>query len=485
MASGSHPRPLVPAAPPGHAFPRSLRGFSSVTLARTARALPALALVPLLALANGCASAGLSSAAEQGDLSALRQRIDRAKQQGKLDGGEVRDAAHETARQIVKKADKVDELDAVRMCVADLSSSLFDRTKEHDAVGARAAYLLLDDDRASTARWHDRVNDPDAAWRAVGARSLVARADGAKRRELFLDLDPRVRVGAIEAAYRALDKEDAHPLLEVVRLDPDGVARNLGARTVGAIGGREVVLALRDRWDRADEPLRAAIASSFGFTASYDDGGRDALVWIAETQSGSPGVTAGSTLFRATKDDRPIGRAALLRALGTGSTAVRVMAIQLASLDDAELRAEIEKAAGLEAKSQEADPKPADPAGEEGSTTPPTGPALDTAVKVAALGKLALRSDRRAEALAALGPLAAGEDRAANAAKVALATARDRRVVPLLVKDLSSTLPDVRAWAASILAGMHELQEAAPALADPEPTVRGRAACSIVRAPAK
>jgi hypothetical protein len=479
MASGPRPRPLVCRAPIERGFVRPLRRTAP---SAAPRGFAAVSLVSLLALANGCATAGLVPAAEKGDLAALRQRIDEAKKQGKLGGGEVRDAAHETARQVVKKADKSDDLDGIRMCVRELSSSLFDRAKNHDEVGAKAAYLLLDEDRASPSRWHDRVGDADAAWRAVGARSLVAPADGSQRRALFLDLDPRVRVGAIEAAYRALDKDDARPLLEVVRLDPDGLARNLGARTVGAIGGRDVVLGLRDRWDHADEPLRSAIASSFGFTASYDEGGRDALVWIAETQSGSPGVTAGSTLYRATKDDQPIGRAALLRALTSGSTSVRVMAIQLSPLDDTEVRAEIEKAAGLAEE-----PKPA--AGEaeagEADSPPKSTRAIDTAVKVAALGKLALRSDHRERALEALGPIAASEDRAANAAKVAMATARDRRVVPLLVKDLSSTLPEVRAWAASILAGMHELQEAAPALADSETLVRARAACSIVRAPSK
>lgn len=477
MASGLRPRPSRRTASKDRAF------APAAVPAKAPRGLPPAGALPALLLAafaaTGCASAGLVPAAEKNDFSTLRRRIDDAKRQGKLDGGEVRDAAHETARQVVKKADKSERLDPVRLCVRELSDELFAKAKDHDDAGARAAYLLLDDDRASPARWHDRVSDTDPAWRAVGARSLVSRSDGTKRRELFLDLDPRVRVGAIEAAYRALDHDDAHPLLEVVRLDPDGLARSLGARTVGAIGGREVVLGLRDRWDRADEPLRSAIASSFGFTASYDEGGRDALVWIAETQSGSPGVTAGSTLFRATEADRPIGRAALLRALSSGSTSVRMMAIQLASLDDADMRAEVEKAAALD----DTEPSAKDT---DGEAAPPRSRAVsDTAVRVAALGKLALRSNLRDRALEALGPIAAGEDRAANAAKVAMATARDRRVVPLLVKDLSSTIPDVRAWAASTLAGMHELQEAAPALADDDADVRGRAACAIVRAPAK
>jgi hypothetical protein len=427
----------------------------AVVVSRSAAAL--LATLTLVTVGTGCASAGLVSAAEAGDLATLKKRIEDAKRAGKLDGGEVRDAAHETAARSIKQADKSADVDDVRMCVRDLESALLTRTKKTDEAGARAAYLLLDEDRVSTSRWASHVSSADPAWRAVGARTLVRHEDGAKRRELFLDLDPRVRIGSIEAAYRALDKDDARPLLEVVRLDPDGVARNLGARTVGAIGGREVVLGLRDRWVRADEPLRAAIVSSWGFNASFDDGGHDALVWAAETQSGSPGVTAGNVLFRAGQADRPIGRAALQRALASGSTSVRVMAIQLASLDDAELRADVEKAAE----------------------------SLDTAVKVAALGKLALRSDKRKVALEELGSIAASEDRAANAAKVALAVARDRRAVPLLVKDLSSTLPDVRAWAASILAGMHELQEAAPVLADADQSVRTRVACAIVNAPSK
>lgn len=414
------------------------------------------ALVGCLALGSaGCASSGLVSAAERGDLAGLKIRIAEAKRLGKLDGGDVRDAAHATALRAVKKADKSSHFDDLRGCVRELAQSFGDRASTHDEAGARAAYLLLDEDSASPSRWSSEVASADPAWRAVGARTLITARDGTKRRELFLDLDPRVRIGAIEAAYRALDKEDAGPLLEVVRLDPDGGARNVGARTAGAIGGRDVVLGLRDRWSRADEPLRAAIASSWGFTASFDAGGHEALVWVAETQHGSPGVTAGSTLLRATKADAPVGRAALLRALTAGSSAVRVMAIHLSPMDDPELRAEIEKAAE----------------------------APDAAVKVAALGKLVLSKDKRDHALQELGTIAVSEDRAANAARVALANARDRRVIPLLVKDLSSTLPDVRAWAAGILAGMHELGEAAPALADDDPHVRGRVACAILRAP--
>ncbi|MCS6900947.1 MAG: HEAT repeat domain-containing protein, partial [Myxococcales bacterium] len=304
-------------------------------------------------------------------------------------------------------------------------------------------------------RWRERASHEAPHWRAVGARSLTEPEQGELRRALFADLFSSVRHAAFRAALDALDPRDQPMLLEAVRLDPEEEIRITAAQGVGALGGEQAVLALKDRWVSGSEPVRLAILRAWGTRASYNVGGRDQLFWAAEHEQGTPSLVASLILLRGPSSDADVGRGGFLRAMAEGGATTRVMAISLANLeDDVQLKL-VEKAA------------------EDGE-----GP-----VRVAALGRLTERKDRREQALLALGEIAVGSSHERNAARSALARARDRRVVQLLAEDTRAQEPGVRAWAAGELAAMKEFPYAAQCLADAEPSVRNRVACAILAVP--
>ena len=409
---------------------------------------------------TGCASSGSVQAARKGDYASLKKHLAEGLQNGKLTASEARNIAYAVASHEVsstKGEDGAKRVDEMVGCVSELESVLDDRASGKDEGAARSAYLLVDAHLTNNSRWISTAKNQDPYWRAVGARALVDSDDWALRRELFTDLDPKVRRAAIFAAIDAPSADDALVLLETVRLDPDGLSRTLAARAVGAIGGQHIVVALKDRWAVADEPLRATIAAAWAAPATLKAGGLDQLLWVAETTFGPPAITAGVALMRMGGAPGASGAAAVLRAIETGGAPSRVMAINLADLGNATHVQAIKKAS-------------------EDS---------DGAVKVAALGKLLLVPAEKAAAQKSLGEIAASDDQNRNAARVALASVRDRRVVSLFASDLNHPSPAMRTWAAAQLASMHELPHAAQGLADDNPSVRSRIACSILSAPKK
>lgn len=402
---------------------------------------------------SGCGTSAGVSLAEKGDYAGLRRHIDANK--SKLDGGEVRDIAHAVVKRTVKDAkpeEATPRLDELRSCLKKVDDVLESRAKTRDEAGAHAAFLLVDGGLVSPGGYRKEATSEDAGWRAVGARTLFRGDDGDMRRKLFLDLDVRVRQSALFASVDAGDAGDASLLLETARLDPDGLARNVAARAAGNLGGRDIVLGLKDRWATADEALRSALASAWGMGPSYNAGGRDQLLWIVESQRGVPSLTAAGLLKGHGGQDAEAARAAIIRAVDSGPTDARISAIAFADVDDANSKKALEKAA------------------EDG----------DLRVRVAALGKLAWLKEHKEKALEELGQLATSTSQVRNAARTAMAQAGDRRVVPLLTEDTKSPEAGVRAWAAMQLASMKEFPSAAPVLADEDPSTRTRAACALL-----
>lgn len=420
---------------------------------------PLLAPIALLLLASGCATSGAVSAAQRGDHAALRQLLDQDVKAGKFGGGDARDVARAVASREISEASGSEgtaRLDELRACAPKLEGALEDRAKKDDDIAARAALLLIDEGLVSTGHWEDKLSSTDGLWRAVGARSLTSRGDGEQRRALFVDVFDEVRVSALKAAIEAQDPLDASGLLEVVRLDPEPRAREQAARAVGYLGGEQVALGLRDRWPGSGgDRLAAAIITAWATAPTYETGGRAQLFWVAETQHGAPAIVAATQLLRHGGDDTSAGRAALLRALDESGATNKVMVINLADLsDDAEKKAVV-------AASESTDPQ----------------------VQVAALSRMTEDAALRDAALDKLGQIAVSSGLGRNAARSALAKAKDRRVVGLLAEDVSSEQPGTRAWAAQQLAGMKEFPQAAPALADDDASVRTRAACAILTMP--
>lgn len=418
--------------------------------------LAALAVVGFVV--SGCASSGAVKAAEKGDYAALKQHLADEMKAGKISGGEARAVAHAVIGfevRTTKGDDAPKRISELRGCAPQAEGILSDRTGQDDEAGALAAYLLVDEHLHRPGKWASKASSESPHWRAVGARALVDSSQGDRRRELFLDVFTLVRQGALRAAVEAADPQDLGALLEAVRVDPDEQARISAAKGVGKLGGADAVLALKDRWFSASEPVRSALVEAWGSKASFSTGGRDQLFWVAETTHGSPAISAAMALLRMGAEESVIGRSALLKAFESEPMPGRVMAINLADLGDALQREAVIKA------SEEGDPL----------------------VKVAALGRMTSLDDRRAKALEELGAIAATDGPARNAARTALAKARDRRVVELLAADTKDTEPGVRVWAASELASMKEFPHAAQVLADDDASVRVRAACAILAVP--
>lgn len=415
-------------------------------------ALAGLAITALLTL-SGCGTSTGVSLAERGDYAGLRRHLET--HQRKLDGGEVRDIAHAVVARTMQDT-KPDEatarLDLLQGCLKKVDDVVERRAKTRDEAGAHAAFLLVDGGVVSPGDYRREASSDDAGWRAVGARTLFRGGDGELRRKLTVDLDVRVRRGALFAALDAGDADDATALLEAARLDPDGLARGVAARAAGRVGGRDVVLGLKDRWATADDALRSSLASAWGMSASYDAGGRDQLMWIVETSRGVPALTAAGLLKGRGGREAEAARAAIVRAVDSGPTDARVSAIAFADVDDADSLRALDKAA------------------EDG----------DLRVRVAALGRVAWLKDRKQKALDELAQLASGTAPVRNAARSAMAVAGDRRVVSLLAEDTRASEPGVRAWAATELASMHEFPDAAPVLADDDAATRTRAACALL-----
>ncbi|MCU0657936.1 MAG: hypothetical protein MUF64_22540 [Polyangiaceae bacterium] len=418
-------------------------------------------VAPLAALNMACSSSAAVQAAEKGDYAALKRHLADGLKNNSLDGGEARSIAEAVARHEVQKASGEDSKSRVRelrACAAQASGILEDRAGKDDEAAALAALTLLDERLARPARWRDRARHEAPHWRAVGARTLVDTDQAEQRRALFADLFTPVRQAAFRAAADAADPADQPLLLDAVRLDPDEEARITAARGVGATGGAASVLALKDRWFASSEPVRLSILRAWGTSSSYEVGGREQLFWAAEGEQGAPALIASVLLLRGKGHDADVGRGGFLRALREGVAAHRVQALLLANLGDAPQKELVLKAA-------ESDEGP---------------------VKVAALGRLTELKDQRDRALTELGAIAAGDSNERNAARSALAKARDRRVVQLLADDTSpekTTEPGVRAWAAGELASMKEFPHAAQPLADEDPSVRTRVACAILAVP--
>jgi hypothetical protein len=108
----------------------------------------------------------------------------------------------------------------------------------------------------------------------------------------------------------------------------------------------------------------------------------------------------------------------------------------------------------------------------------------DLAVRVGALGRLLRDSGdgARDRATRALEGLAQPGSSVAPAARFALASSGDRRVQSWIESDLSAAAPADRLGAASALASLGVPARAAPLLADGDPAVRTRAACTILMA---
>lgn len=430
-----------------------------------------LAVLPLALSALGCAASSPAiRAAEQGNYEGLRAALEVDVAQGRMGSGEAARFARAVARGEVERAkgeDGAQRIRALSTCAREIDDALDRRADTRDALGAVAALVRVDAGIASASgfsRWARMpVHAPEAAWRALGARTLTSSDDAALRRKLFADVDEEVRRSALRAALEAGDPDDVEGVIESARVDPSPAARAQALRAAGVIGGERAVLALKDIWVHADPQAREGIVDAWATHASFNAGGRRELIWAIDKHRGRAAILAALTLVRAGGEGAAEGEGALERAVKDGATADRVSAIEAAPLRLESLRAAISKAAG-------------DP---------------DEAVAAAALVRLFeapadLGGPRdaaaRAEMSAKLLKIADGSGPGSGTAKGGLARAHDPRVLPILQRDGAAKEQKTRVDAGAALAAYGDLPRAAVVAADPEVGVRIQVSCAILRA---
>jgi hypothetical protein len=407
-------------------------------------------------LALGCSTSGVVQTALYGDLATLKRQIRQTQQAGELDQTTAVELARAVAARELRSSQgeaAVRRIQQVRACAHPLVAILRDRARRLDEAGAEATMLLLETNREPAAPLAERYADAtDGAWRAVAARAALAPRQAELRRRFMVDHDERVRRAALRAALAAGDTDDLELLLEASRLDPDPVGRSLAARAAGGIGGARVALALKDYWARADETTRLSIVQGWAMPATFGAGGREALVWVAETQGALPAIAAADALVSGGEDSAAIGTAVLLRSIREGTREERRLAVRLAPLHDPEVCKELKRAW-------------ADP---------------DREVRVMALARLLYDRDAQAAARSELRKLARGRDRIALQAGAALAAAGDGSVSEQLRRLTREGSSHRRRVAALALLRLGLYSAAATALADDDPSVRTAVACAVL-----
>lgn len=413
-------------------------------------------LVAALLLPAACAPGSYVKTAYYGDLATLKKEIGEAKARHDIDRAGVVALARAVARRemrSVRGEEAVERIRATRSCVRVVEPELRERAATQDEAGAEALLVLGESGRIAKTALVDRyAQSPNGALRAVAARGTTLPRHAPLRRGYYVDGDERVRQSAFRAAFEAKDPVDVPLLLEAARLDPLPRNRSLAARAAGNAGGPSTALGLRDVWALADAEVRLSIVEAWGMAPVYSSGGEGQLLQVAESADSLASVAAAGELVRHAGAGAKVGRAVIARAIESGTTDERLVAIQLAPLADAEALAAIDRAA-----------------------KEPRGVA-----RVAALARLLDSKPHRKDALMRLVEEAKAKDAASRQARAALAASEDPSVAGLLIAELSGPDPGQRERAALGLFRLGRAADMAETLADSDPDVRFAVACSVL-----
>lgn len=397
---------------------------------------------------------GAVRSALEADLPTLRRSIAEEQRTG-ID----LDRAREIARAVLEReissargAQSVSRIAGLRLCAPPLYDALRDRAETTDDVGAEAAMILLEDRQLRSSMLDLYASSSDGAWRALAARDTEDRGARGQRLAFFTDPDERVRRAALLSAVAAPDERDTESLLEASRVDPDPLARSLAIRALGRIGSERAVVALKDRWERADETLRLAIVDAWGQPQAQEHGGKAQLVRLVETGEGLPALQAAAILLGAKDEVREGASQKLFAAARDGALDERRRALSLLPRNAPET---------LELLRQASD----DP---------------DPEVQVIALARRLDVSSETEAARNALRKLARGRGSAALQARAALAAAGDGTVKELLLEQLRDERASHRKLAALGLLRLGQTNDAAPILADENPSTRTEVACQLL-----
>lgn len=414
------------------------------------------AALGLSLLATACGGGGAVDAALHRDLDSLVRSIEAERAAGKLDRSRVTKIAEAVASREVYSGKGPASSQRIRgfaSCASALGDVLSARAERKDDAGAEAMLLLVARHEVERRQLVDEYRDADSgAWRAVAARAATESPEFPLRRRFFSDPDERVRRGAFEAALEESSELDTEPLLEAARLEPDPYNQALATRAAGALGGERVVRALRDSWERADEPTRIAIVEAWSMPAAFKTGGQAELQRVAQSGTGLPELSAASALLRLSRARAGAELTRLIQAAKDGSLDERRLALRTLPLDDTDA-----KKAVLAASADS-----------------------DSEVRVLALSRLLHVPAETTRAREALRKLANEKGRSANLARDALATAGDASVMPALLKARASADASERKAAGRGLLSLERYAELSTLLGDRDANVRSSVACSVL-----
>jgi len=439
-------------------------------------ALRSLALS--VALGTGCAPTAMMHAAKDGDRAALGRAIAAAETGGHLGIGTAAGLARAVvARELSAREEPaytLERLHDVRACALDVNDVLAELTRRDDAVGGEAALERVETGALGDGAARDHAASSDDRWRAVGVWGMTRARDREARLQGLRDGSPLVRRSALHAILASDDPADVDAVLEAAQKDPVPLLRSTAVRALARMGTLPDGIAnrLRDLWTSADEPLRGDLAYALAAPNVLQRGGQEALTHLLATTKGNEAVSVAAAALSARADD-PAFRASAVARLASeitdGGHRARIHAIAVAPLParghDAETKTLLE---AVRAASR----------------------AEDLDVRIGALGRLAdtrrgVPWSDRAAAIASLEELAAPSESTSlrgSRARLLLAEAGDRRVQAWLAADLRAKDADARLSAAEALAALERASRAAPLLADDDPSVRTRAACTILLA---
>jgi hypothetical protein len=444
----------------------------------SARTSPRALTIVLASLAAVSCANPAYRAAERGDSARLRGEIASRHERGKLSNGEVACLARAVAtRELETASGEAASLSRVResrACAEELDSALEERMKRHDGAGAEAALGRLEAGRLSEGSARGFLADPDDRWRAVGARTLHREEDRARRQAAVLDPSPRVRRSAIRAAGQARDVADLDVLFETARVDPELLLRNEALRAMSQIlradaakpRAAEHVDRLRDLWTSGDDAIKEDVAVAWALAPVFESGGREALRVEIGRGKGPGAIAAAGVVLRAASSDADLTASAsalLARVVEGGSRRDRLHAIALARPTGLELEA-------LRKASADEDREVAVPAlARLLESKPDHDGAQRQLVQIAGQGVKGGPTTDDARLLAS-----------AAHARAVLAQAGDLRIQAWIEQDLASSDPQRRLGAASALAALGRPARAVMLLADPDASVRTRAACTML-----
>lgn len=399
--------------------------------------------------------------ARNGDLVTLRRTIAEEKRSRRLDDDRARAIAKGLLEGEISRSrgpSGAAFIAALRGCAEPLEDALDQRAETKDAVGGEAALILVERNAWCGPSPASFAKDDDGAWRALAAERATGGSDSQARQQFLTDGDQRARRAAARAAGTARDPGDLKTLLEAGRADPDPLTRSRALRAVGAIGGRGVAQALRDRFETAEEADQLAIVEAWAEPATFDGGGEQQLETVVHQKPGLVAIVAARALVgargfsaEAVQTNQEIfGR--LAQASRDGSEGERRLALQLLPSEHPETEQLL-----LEAS-------------KDGNAQ----------VQLIALVRLAGRPAHRDRAVAELVKLSAAKSPLRHQARAALAVYGNNRVLRVLAEALASPDAQERRLAGYSLIRLGASEEAAPLLADDDEGVRRDVACRML-----